>query len=290
MVSRRTLLGALGVGLAAPALAYAEGLHVPELPAVTPQARKARRVTKALSTQATDKVALDKAVSSVPPMEGQAPHGAPAAGPTQVSGVKVEAAPAVSPDEALGRLKHGNAIFARGGASLMLPSVARISELAGGQKPFAVIVGCSDSRTAPELIFDCNLGELFIVRVAGSTVGPEGLGSILYAVEHLGAPLIVVLGHTKCGAVGAAVDVATKHAHLHGALQDMILPILPAVFDAESDHPADLQDAAIRRNVRNTAARLKVCDGTLAERIAQGRLKVLSACYDLSTAEVKFDV
>ncbi|MFT4252291.1 MAG: carbonic anhydrase [Caulobacter sp.] len=287
MVSRRSLLGALGVGLAAPALAYAEGLHVPDLPAVTPKARKARRVSKALASQAADKAALDKAVASVPPMEGQEGHGA---APTQVSGVSVEAAPAVSPDEALGRLKQGNAIFARGGASLVLPSPARISEMAGGQKPFAVIVGCSDSRTAPELIFDCNLGELFIVRVAGSTVGPEGLGSILYAVEHLGAPLVVVLGHTKCGAVGAAVDVATKHAHLHGALQDMVLPILPAVFDADADHPADLQDAAIRRNVRNTAARLKVCDGTLAERIAQGRLKVVSACYDLATAQVKFDV
>ncbi|PXA70566.1 carbonic anhydrase [Caulobacter sp. D4A] len=289
MVSRRSLLGVLGAGLAAPAIAWAEGLHVPELPAVTPKARKARRVTKALATQPADKAALDKAVASVPPMEGEEGHAAP--GATQVSGVKVEPpAPAVSPDEALGRLKHGNAIFARGGASLVLPSAARISEMAGGQKPFAVIVGCSDSRTAPELIFDCNLGELFIVRVAGSTVGPEGLGSILYAVEHLGAPLVVVLGHTKCGAVGAAVDVATKHAHLHGALQDMVLPILPAVFDAESEHPSDLQDAAIRRNVRNTAARLKVADGTLAERVAQGRLKIISACYDLSTAQVKFDV
>ncbi|AYV45712.1 carbonic anhydrase [Caulobacter flavus] len=279
MVSRRSLLGVLGAGLAAPALAYAEGMS---LPAVTPKARKARRVTKALATQPTDKAALEKAVASVPPMEGHEP--------VAVSGVHVEPAPAVSPDEALGRLKHGNAIFARGGASLVLPSAARISELAGGQRPFAVVVGCSDSRTAPELIFDCNLGELFIVRVAGSTVGAEGLGSILYAVEHLGAPLVVVLGHTKCGAVGAAVDVATKHAHLHGALQDMVLPILPAVFDADAEHPADLQDAAIRRNARNIANRLKVADGTLAERVAQGRLKIVSACYDLATAQVKFDV
>jgi len=278
MVSRRSLLGVLGAGLAAPALAYAEGDHIP--PVWKPQAR---RTAKALATQPTDKAALQKAVAQVPPMEGHEP-------PAAVSGVHVEPAPAVSPDEALGRLKHGNAIFARGGASLVLPSAARISELAGGQRPFAVVVGCSDSRTAPELIFDCNLGELFIVRVAGSTVGPEGLGSILYAVEHLGAPLVVVLGHTKCGAVGAAVDVATKHAHLHGALQDMVLPILPAVFDADAEHPADLQDASIRRNVRNIAGRLKVADGTLAERIAQGRLKIVSACYDLATAQVKFDV
>ncbi len=151
------------------------------------------------------------------------------------------------------------------------------------------MIGCADSRAAPELIFDCNLGELFVVRVAGSTVGREGLGSIVYAVEHLGAPLIVVLGHTKCGAVGAAVDVAKKHANLHGALYEMVLPIIPAVLEADETHPADLQDAAIRRNVRDIAGRLKVADGVLAERIEEGRLKVVSACYDLSTGVVAFD-
>jgi len=195
----------------------------------------------------------------------------------------------VSPDEALGRLKHGNGIFARGGANLMLPSLTRINELSKGQKPFAIIVGCSDSRVPPELVFNCNLGELFVVRVAGSTVSREGLGSIIYAVEHLGAPLIVVLGHTKCGAVGAAVDVATKSAHLHGALHEMVLPILPAVTAAEAKHPADLQDAAIRQNVRDVAGRLKVADGVLAEKLGEGRLKVVSACYDLASGLVAFD-
>jgi len=98
-----------------------------------------------------------------------------------------------------------------------------------------------------------------------------------------------VLGHTKCGAVGAAVDVATKHAELHGALHEMVLPILPAVIEAEEQHPADLQDAAIRQNVRDIARRLKVSDGTLAERLEEGRLKIVSACYDLSTGAVAFD-
>ena len=240
--------------------------------------RKGRRTRRALKTQPTDKAALDKALAEVKPLEGDEP----------VEAVHVEP-PAVSPDEALGRLKQGNTIFARGGASIALPGAARIAEMAAGQKPFAVIVGCSDSRVGPELIFDCNLGELFVVRVAGSTVGQEGLGSIVYAVEHLGAPLVVVLGHTKCGAVGAAVDVATKHVDLHGALLNMVLPILPAVLEAQERHPADLQDAAIRQNVRDTAARLKVADGLLAERLDQGRLKIVSACYDLSTAQVTFD-
>lgn len=275
MVSRRILLGALA-GLAAPALAFAEGDgHPPSL-----LTRKGRRTSSALRHQAGDKAALDKAMASVKPMEAEPAH-APAAhaGPAQ----------AVSPDEALGRLKHGNAIFARGGANLILPTTARVAELAKGQAPFAVVIGCADSRTAPELVFDCNLGELFVIRVAGSTVSREGLGSIVYAVEHLGAPLIVVLGHTKCGAVGAAVDVAKKHSELHGALHEMVLPIIPAVLEAEEKHPADLQDAAIRQNVRGIAGRLKVADGVLAERIAEGRLKVVSACYDLATGVVSFD-
>ena len=276
MVSRRLLLGAL-VGLAAPALAFAEG----DQPSIL--TRKGRRTRRALKTQPADKAALDKALAQVKPLEGAEP----------VEAVPIEALhvepPRVSPDEALGRLKHGNDIFSRGGASIALPGAARIAELAKGQKPFAVIVGCSDSRTAPELIFDCNLGELFVVRVAGSTVGQEGLGSIVYAVEHLGAPLVVVLGHTKCGAVGAAIDVATKHVDLHGALLNMVLPIIPAVLEAQDKHPADLQDAAIRQNVRDTAARLKVADGLLAEKLAEGQLKILSATYDLSTGVVAFD-
>jgi len=277
MVSRRILLGALA-GLAAPALAFAEG-DGPAKPSLL--TKKGRRTSSALHHQAGDKAALDKAMASVKPLEAEPAHApdAHAAAPAQE----------VTPDEALGRLKHGNTIFARGGANLMLPTLARVAELSKGQKPFAVVIGCSDSRTAPELIFDCNLGELFVVRVAGSTVSREGLGSIVYAVEHLGAPLIVVLGHTKCGAVGAAVDVATKHAELHGSLHEMVLPIIPAVLEAQESHPADLQDAAIRRNVRDIAGRLKVADGILAEKLHEGRLKIVSATYDLATGVVGFD-
>jgi len=275
MVSRRLLLGALASGLAAPALAWAEGDGVATPSVLT---RKGRRTRSALRTQAADKAALDKALAQVKPLED----------PNLVEAAEVHP-PAVSPDEALGRLKHGNAIFARGGASIALPSLVRIAELSRGQRPFAVIVGCSDSRTGPELIFDCNLGELFVVRVAGSTVGQEGLGSIVYAVEHLGAPLVVVLGHTKCGAVGAAVDVATKHAHLHGSLLNMVLPIIPSVLEAQEKRPADLQDASIRQNIRDVAARLKTADGTLAGKMAEGRLKIVSATYDLASGLVAFD-
>ena len=273
MVSRRMLLGALASGLAVPALAWAEG----DQPSIL--TRKGRRTRRALKTQPTDKAALEKVMTQVKPLEDL----------NAVDPAEVHPPQAVSPDEALGRLKQGNAIFARGGASIALPTLTRIAELSKGQKPFAVIVGCSDSRVGPELVFDCNLGELFVVRVAGSTVSQEGLGSIVYAVEHLGAPLVVVLGHTKCGAVGAAVDVATKHADLHGSLLNMVLPIIPAVLEAQEKHPADLQDAAIRQNVRDVAARLKVADGTLAEKLSEGRLKIVSATYDLASGVVAFD-
>ncbi|MDI1363781.1 MAG: carbonic anhydrase [bacterium] len=272
MVSRRLLLGVLAASIAAPVMALAEGGEPTLL------TKKGRRTRRALKTQSTDKAALHNALAEVKPLEAD-PDDAPHDAPPQL----------VSPDEALGRLKQGNTIFSRGGASIALPGVARLTELAGGQHPFAVIVGCSDSRVSPELVFDCNLGELFVVRVAGSTVSQEGLGSIVYAVEHLGSPLVVVLGHTKCGAVGAAVDVATKHADLHGALFDMVLPILPAVLEAQEKHPADLQDAAIRQNVRDVAARLRTADGLLAERLDEGRLKIVSACYDLASGQVAFD-
>jgi carbonic anhydrase len=275
MVSRRLLLGALASGLAAPALAWAEG----DGAAPSVLTRKGRRTRRALKSQPADKAALDKALAQVKPLEE----------PDAVEPAEVHPPQLVSPDEALGRLKQGNAIFARGGASIVLPTMIRIAELSKGQKPFAVVVGCSDSRVGPELVFDCNLGELFVVRVAGSTVSQEGLGSIVYAVEHLGAPLVVVLGHSKCGAVGAAVDVATKHSQLHGSLLNMVLPIIPAVLEAQETHPADLQDAAIHQNVRDVAARLKVADGTLAEKQAEGRLKIVSATYDLASGVVAFD-
>ena len=268
MVSRRLLLGALASGLTGvPLAALAEGddHHAPAPRKAAPRPRPAAAPAAAAPVRST--------VAEYPkPAETHTPE------------------IIINPDEALGRLKHGNAIFARGGASMALPSWARINELSNGQKPFAIIVGCSDSRVPPELVFDCTLGELFVVRVAGSTVSREGLGSILYAVEHLGAPLIVVLGHTKCGAVGAAVDVVTKHSHLHGALFDMALPIVPAVLAAQAKSPADLQDAAIRQNVRDTAERLKSADEILSGRIAAGRLKIVSACYSLSTAQVEFNV
>lgn len=284
MVSRRLLIGGLAAGFAAPVLAHAEGDQpVRSAPVWKP---RARRTAKALASQPADKAALDKALSRVGPMDGAEPA-------TAVSGVAVQApkpAPSISPDEALGRLKQGAAIFARGGAVLTLPSVARIGELAAApERPFAVVVACSDSRVAPELLFNCNLGDIQVLRVAGPSIGPEALGAIVYGVETLGASLVVVLGHAHCGVVGAAVDAATRKARPKGVFEAMLAPILPAVFDAQAEAAPDLRDAAARRNARNIAARLKVADGLLAERLAQGRLKIVPAFHDLKTAQVTFE-
>ena len=115
----------------------------------------------------------------------------------------------VSPDVALARLKAGNARFVANPVSKGKPTAARRAETAQTQHPFAIIVGCADSRTSPELVFDQNIGDLFVVRTAGNLVDDHGLGSIEYAVDHLGTRLIVVLGHQRCGAVKAAMASAT---------------------------------------------------------------------------------
>jgi len=115
-----------------------------------------------------------------------------------------EHVPSVSPDAALAKLKEGNARFVASKVSDGKPTAAKRAETAQAQHPFAIILGCADSRTAPEIIFDQNIGDLFVIRTAGNLVDDHALGSIEYAVEHLGARLIVVLGHERCGAVTAA--------------------------------------------------------------------------------------
>jgi carbonic anhydrase len=125
-------------------------------------------------------------------------------------------------------------------------------EIARGQAPFAVLVSCSDSRVPPELLFDTGLGELFIIRNAGNTVDTAALGSIQYGVLVLGAPLVVVLGHERCGAVDAALQVVDKNATFPGSIGPMIEPIIPAVLKAKSGGAKgdELLDAAVRENVR----------------------------------------
>src|SRR6476620_3609104 len=144
------------------------------------------------------------------------------------------AAPSVPADEALSRLKAGNERFAQSKVSAGQPVAARRAATAQTQHPFAIIVGCADSRTAPEIIFDQGIGDLFVVRTAGNLVDDYALGSIEYAVEHLGSRLIVVLGHERCGAVTAALDGGAAPGHINALVRD-IQPVVAASEGKEGD-------------------------------------------------------
>lgn len=195
-----------------------------------------------------------------------------------------------TPDEALQRLKDGNAAFMADKPVEADVSRDRRLELAQGQQPFATLVGCSDSRVGPEQLFGAGLGELFIVRTAGNNVDTAGMGSIEYSVMALGVPLIVVLGHEKCGAVAAATDIVTKDARFPGSIGRMVEPILPAVMAAQRAHPdGDLVEHAVEENVRRMVERLqKYSEPMLLEPQERGALKVVGAVYSLSTGEVRW--
>src|SRR5450432_4661515 len=142
--------------------------------------------------------------------------------------------PSVTPDEALSRLKAGNERFAKSKVSDGKPVAERRAETAQGQHPFAIIVGCADSRTAPEIVFDQTIGDLFVIRTAGHLVDDYALGSIEYGVEHLGARLIVVLGHERCGAVTAALSGGSAPGHANSIVRE-IQPAVAASKGKEGD-------------------------------------------------------
>ena len=188
----------------------------------------------------------------------------------------------VSPDEASRRLVFGNRRFVNGETQHPHQTAEDRLALAKGQKPFAVVVACSDSRVCPEIVFDQGLGDLFVVRVAGNTVGNLELGSIEYAVEHLGAKLVIIVGHEKCGAVGAAIQGGETHGHIG----DVIAPIKPAV-DATKGYAGDVLDAAVRYNAKYVADSLKFRDSLIKEQILKGDVKVLGARYDLDSGLIE---
>jgi len=187
----------------------------------------------------------------------------------------------VPADEALQRLKDGNARYVAGHLSHPDESTDRRTELTQGQHPFAVIVGCSDSRVPPEIIFDQGLGDLFVIRAAGNVVDSIGIGSVEYAVEHLGVHLVIVLGHEKCGAVTAAVK-ATREAHI----TSIVKAIEPAVAQVKGK-PGDEVHNCVAANARRVAWILRNAQPLLAAKAAKGEVKVLAADYDLSTGAVE---
>lgn len=196
-------------------------------------------------------------------------------------------APTASPEAVLQRLKDGNTRFAAGKATHPNGSVARRKELAKGQKPNAVIYGCADSRVPPELVFDGGLGDLFVVRVAGNVANPADLGSVEYAAEHLGAPLVVVLGHHGCGAVKATADAG---GHAEGNLAAIVGEIAPAVEAAKASPGKEgLVDDAVHQNARRVAEEMKGRSPILAKLVEERRLKIVVGVYDLASGKVEFE-
>ncbi len=200
-----------------------------------------------------------------------------------------DATPRMTPDEALAILREGNRRF-RDGSPIppQQTGAERRAALAQAQQPFCVLVGCSDSRVPPELLFGRGLGELFIVRNAGNVVDLAAMGSIEYGVAVLGAPLIVVLGHERCGAVQAAVNVVQNDATYPGSIGQMIEPIIPAVLRARRDGDEDLLDRSVRQNVMRIVERLRTTEQMLIEPQRQGRLRIVGARYDLDDGDVEF--
>ena len=197
--------------------------------------------------------------------------------------------PDLSPDAALALLKDGNRRFVEGKTVRPHQTDAeRRAALAHAQRPFCVLVGCSDSRVSPELLFGRGLGDLFIVRNAGNSVDLAAMGSIEYGVAVLGAPLVVVLGHERCGAVAAALSVVEKGTDYPGSIGQMIEPILPAVLRAKRDGDHDVLDRAVRHNVMRVVGRLRNTEQMLQEPQRQGRLKIVGAHYDLDDGVVEF--
>src|SRR5205814_7065022 len=185
----------------------------------------------------------------------------------------------VSADAALAKLKEGNLRFASSEVSQSKPTAARRAETAQEQHPFAIVLGCADSRTAPEIVFDQNIGDLFVVRTAGNLVDDHALGSIEYAVAHLGARLVVVLGHTRCGAVTAALASDTAPGHVQSLVRD----IQPAVKAAKGKD-GNVTDLTVAENARLMAAKIRN-EASLGEFAKE--VRIISGVYDLDTGKVE---
>jgi carbonic anhydrase len=200
----------------------------------------------------------------------------------------------VTASKAFARLVEGNRRFASNVRSLApLMSQLNRDELAGGQRPFAVVLGCSDSRAPAEILFDQGLGDLFVIRVAGNVVAPSQVGSVEFGVEAFGPRLVVVMGHTRCGAVRAAVDVydnpAAAGTQNLRAITDRLRPAVASVRQAARGLDRDaLESEIMRANVRASADHLRHGSSLLERLCSQEGLVIVGAAYDLDTGVVDF--
>jgi carbonic anhydrase len=214
--------------------------------------------------------------------------GSSLAGPSAPPSHAAGPGPARNPAEVLRALAEGNKRFVSGQAAAPRRQPADFAAVAEGQSPEAVIVGCADSRVPPELVFDQGVGDLFVVRVAGNVVSGAGAivkGSIEYAVAELNTPLIVVLGHTGCGAVKAALKHIESSDKLPGAIRELVDILRPVVARVKGQ-PGDPLENAIRANVANGVERLKRLAPIVAPAVKKGTLQIVGAVYDLRSGAV----
>ncbi len=191
-------------------------------------------------------------------------------------------------DEALARLVAGNDRFVRGRARFPTVKKEVLAELARGQRPCATIIGCSDSRVPPELVFDAGFGELFIVRIAGNVISPEVMGTLQYAAVHLHTPLFVVLGHEGCGAVQAALAAKYQGVRERPRIALLLEKMLPGLRNLDAKlAPEDQFRAAVEANVRWSMHQLLETPEGQA-RMAEGIVKLVGAVYNLKTGRVRF--
>ena len=199
----------------------------------------------------------------------------------------------IAADEALERLKRGNERFASNTVDLAaLASRGRRDDLVERQTPFAIVFGCSDSRVPAELVFDQGLGDLFVIRVAGNVVAPSLVGSVEFSARLHGVRLVVVLGHTGCGAIQATVDeleapTVQRYPNL-AAIVNRIRPTVQTLVDAGIDDHDALVHHATRANVRASVSQLRTGSAVLEELIANDGLRIVGAEYSLETGEVDF--
>jgi len=200
----------------------------------------------------------------------------------------------MSAREALGRLREGNRRFAAGLLSTeVLATHTRRADLVGGQRPFAIVLGCSDSRVPAEIVFDQGLGGLFVIRVAGNIVAPSQVGSVEFAAIRFGTPLVVVLGHSRCGAIEATLEelrqpAGTRSRNLR-SIVNRIRPSVEALLATELRHDPDaLAREAVKANVRASVDHLRHGSETLEELTATSGLRIVGAEYSLETGLVEF--
>ncbi len=191
----------------------------------------------------------------------------------------------VSPDEALERLMSGNRRYVEGVARRHDFKAER-EALSAGQNPFAGILSCADSRIAPEYAFDTGRGDLFVVRVAGNFAAPDGIASFEYAVQVLGTPLIMVLGHEACGAVSATIQSVRDGATLPGHLPALVSSISPAV-KAVLDKPGDALPNAIKQNVLLNVEKLRTADPIISKAVEDKKIRVVGAVYNLANGRIE---